>query len=379
MLLRHDWVTLYANGIRYLEKAPLLYWSMAGSMRVSQLLGHGSAQLPRRRRAHPARAHRPRAGLRRRSLRPPGISQRTRRPLRRADPALLASASSSSPASLSPTRWSASGSPWQCSASGSPKSDDGCHPSNASRTVEPRTLLCYAFAACCALGVLTKGLIGVVFPIAIVAIYLLLTRGLRGAIAASVELHPARRRRRLPRHRRAVAHPDRAGQPRRKAIPATSPSQAATGKSRCPPTATSTAGPGSTSSTSSSCATSTSASPATTTPSRSTSSGASASSGSCRGRRSCSKPLHGASVSAALCSNASGEECQSVATHRRSAYPRNCMRPLLLVNLGRVRLLFFSLLHAPGILRPACVSRHRDSHRWVARPGQPRRLATNHR
>src|SRR5665213_3201776 len=43
MLLRHDWVTLYANGIRYLEKAPLLYWSMAISMRVSQLLGHSSA------------------------------------------------------------------------------------------------------------------------------------------------------------------------------------------------------------------------------------------------------------------------------------------------------------------------------------------------
>jgi 4-amino-4-deoxy-L-arabinose transferase-like glycosyltransferase len=31
MVLRHDWVTLYANGIRYLEKAPLLYWSMAAS------------------------------------------------------------------------------------------------------------------------------------------------------------------------------------------------------------------------------------------------------------------------------------------------------------------------------------------------------------
>ncbi|HTF68384.1 MAG TPA: hypothetical protein VK638_37470, partial [Edaphobacter sp.] len=29
MLVRHDWTTLYANGIRYLEKAPLLYWSMA--------------------------------------------------------------------------------------------------------------------------------------------------------------------------------------------------------------------------------------------------------------------------------------------------------------------------------------------------------------
>jgi 4-amino-4-deoxy-L-arabinose transferase-like glycosyltransferase len=29
MVLRHDWVTLYANGIRYLEKAPLMYWGVA--------------------------------------------------------------------------------------------------------------------------------------------------------------------------------------------------------------------------------------------------------------------------------------------------------------------------------------------------------------
>lgn len=29
MLLRHDWVTLYTNGMRYLEKAPLLYWGLA--------------------------------------------------------------------------------------------------------------------------------------------------------------------------------------------------------------------------------------------------------------------------------------------------------------------------------------------------------------
>src|ERR1700722_20529510 len=34
MLLRHDWVTLYANGIRYLEKAPILYWSMALSFKL---------------------------------------------------------------------------------------------------------------------------------------------------------------------------------------------------------------------------------------------------------------------------------------------------------------------------------------------------------
>ena len=34
MLLRHDWVTLYANGIRYLEKAPLMYWGMALSFKL---------------------------------------------------------------------------------------------------------------------------------------------------------------------------------------------------------------------------------------------------------------------------------------------------------------------------------------------------------
>src|SRR5271156_4135780 len=31
MVQRHDWVTLYANGIRYLEKAPLMYWGVATS------------------------------------------------------------------------------------------------------------------------------------------------------------------------------------------------------------------------------------------------------------------------------------------------------------------------------------------------------------
>jgi 4-amino-4-deoxy-L-arabinose transferase-like glycosyltransferase len=31
MVMRHDWITLYANGIRYLEKAPLMYWGVATS------------------------------------------------------------------------------------------------------------------------------------------------------------------------------------------------------------------------------------------------------------------------------------------------------------------------------------------------------------
>ncbi len=45
ILLRHDWVTLHANGIRYMEKAPLMYWYVAASFR---LLGvaEWSARLP---------------------------------------------------------------------------------------------------------------------------------------------------------------------------------------------------------------------------------------------------------------------------------------------------------------------------------------------
>lgn len=34
MLLRHDFVTMHANGVRYLDKAPFLYWLTAGSLKV---------------------------------------------------------------------------------------------------------------------------------------------------------------------------------------------------------------------------------------------------------------------------------------------------------------------------------------------------------
>src|SRR5438309_2858809 len=34
MVLRHDWVTLYVNGLRYLEKAPLMYWGVAASYKL---------------------------------------------------------------------------------------------------------------------------------------------------------------------------------------------------------------------------------------------------------------------------------------------------------------------------------------------------------
>lgn len=34
IVTRGDWVTLHANGIRYLEKAPLMYWAMAGAFKL---------------------------------------------------------------------------------------------------------------------------------------------------------------------------------------------------------------------------------------------------------------------------------------------------------------------------------------------------------
>jgi 4-amino-4-deoxy-L-arabinose transferase-like glycosyltransferase len=192
MLLRHDWVTLYANGIRYLEKAPLLYWSMAASMRASQLLGHPSAlclavaaRIPLsltilalafaveafgRRAFRSARAGLYAALILLSSF---GVFIFTRIIIPDAmvclwlTLAMLCFWLTEQPQGRVPL----------------------VRPSSIATDVGSRSL-CYAFAACCALNVLTKGLIGIVFPIAIVAIYLLLTRGLRGAISRIFELHP---------------------------------------------------------------------------------------------------------------------------------------------------------------------------------------------
>jgi 4-amino-4-deoxy-L-arabinose transferase-like glycosyltransferase len=45
MVLRNDWVTIYTNGIRYMEKAPLLCWSLAASFWTFGV-GEWSARLP---------------------------------------------------------------------------------------------------------------------------------------------------------------------------------------------------------------------------------------------------------------------------------------------------------------------------------------------
>ncbi len=34
MVLRHDWVTLHVDGVRYLEKAPLMYWAIAAGFKI---------------------------------------------------------------------------------------------------------------------------------------------------------------------------------------------------------------------------------------------------------------------------------------------------------------------------------------------------------
>ncbi len=45
MLLNHNWVTLYINGIRYLEKAPLMYWAVAISYKLFGV-GEWQTRLP---------------------------------------------------------------------------------------------------------------------------------------------------------------------------------------------------------------------------------------------------------------------------------------------------------------------------------------------
>jgi 4-amino-4-deoxy-L-arabinose transferase-like glycosyltransferase len=45
MLLRHDWVTLHVDGVRYLEKAPLMYWTVAGSFKLFGV-GEWQVRLP---------------------------------------------------------------------------------------------------------------------------------------------------------------------------------------------------------------------------------------------------------------------------------------------------------------------------------------------
>src|SRR5438270_1701537 len=247
ILLRHDWITLYANGIRYLEKAPLLYWSIAASFK---LLGvhTATARLPLAfavlalalivealaRQAFSST----RAGLYAGVLilssfgififtrilipdalvclwltialycywlteqaqaqgTPTSTQHENRGPhLRdsllvakvghRAEHDPLSSTGPESPDAPSFAAPSQTGVPDErfCSTGWRRM---GTMPS----TPHPNPFLCWAFAACCALNVLTKGLIGIVFPILIVLSHLALTRrNLQAVLARIKQLAP---------------------------------------------------------------------------------------------------------------------------------------------------------------------------------------------
>jgi len=174
MLVRHDWTTLYANGIRYLEKAPLLYWSMAASFKVFGV--------------HTASARLPLAlAVLALALALESFARRALGGVRAGLYAGLVLLSSFGififtrimiPDALVCL--------WLTLAI-------YCYWRNeqrASQSAWPRRLWCWGFAACCALNVLTKGLIGVVFPVLIVGAHLVATRGLRGALVRMARLYP---------------------------------------------------------------------------------------------------------------------------------------------------------------------------------------------
>jgi 4-amino-4-deoxy-L-arabinose transferase-like glycosyltransferase len=203
MLLRHDWVTLYANGIRYLEKAPLLYWSMATSFKLFGI-HTATARLPLAftvlaltlvvevfaRRAFASIRAGLYAGLL--LLSSFGIFIFTRIIIPDAIVCLwltLAlycywlSEGDQAHQDQTPLGQKSPGTPSFAVSS----RRMGSMPS----TREPNPLLCWAFAACCALNVLTKGLIGVVFPVLIVLAHLALTRrNIRAVLASIKELAP---------------------------------------------------------------------------------------------------------------------------------------------------------------------------------------------
>jgi 4-amino-4-deoxy-L-arabinose transferase-like glycosyltransferase len=158
MLQRHDWVTLYVNGVRYLEKAPLMYWGVATSYTLF------------------------------------GISEwSTRFPLMLGVLAMILS-------TYGLGRWALGGEggfdsglvlatalgPFLFTRFLIPDVAVGLWLTLtfwlflvSLEQPKPARWTCWALAAMCALNVLTKGLIGLVFPVAAIGLYLLLTGNLR--------------------------------------------------------------------------------------------------------------------------------------------------------------------------------------------------------
>jgi 4-amino-4-deoxy-L-arabinose transferase-like glycosyltransferase len=158
MLLRHDWVTLYTDGLRYLEKAPLMYWGLTASYEIF------------------------------------GISDwSTRLPLMLGVLALVLATYGLGRYALGERGGFYSGlalvtsvGPYIFTRFLIPDVLVGLWLTisyyfflRALEEEHPSRLTCWGFAVACALNVLTKGLIGLVFPIGTIGLYLLLTRNLR--------------------------------------------------------------------------------------------------------------------------------------------------------------------------------------------------------
>jgi 4-amino-4-deoxy-L-arabinose transferase-like glycosyltransferase len=158
ILQRHDWVTLHTNGIRYLEKAPFMYWAIAASYRFW------------------------------------GVHDwSTRVPLVLGVLALILATYAFGKLAYGEIGgfWSAmvlgtSIGPYLFTRFQIPDVLVGLWLTFAMyfflRSLQeqrPSRLTCWGFAASCALNVLTKSLIGLVFPAAIIGLYLMLTSNLR--------------------------------------------------------------------------------------------------------------------------------------------------------------------------------------------------------
>jgi hypothetical protein len=158
MVLGNDWVTIYTNGIRYMEKAPMLYWSLAASYRIFGI-GEWSAHLPL-------------------MLTVLALVLATyllgRYVYGEAGGLYAAVALVTSLGIYIYTRflipevmialWLTLGYYFFL---------------RALEEEQPSRFVCWGFAAICALNVLTKGLIGLVFPAGAIGLFLLLTRDLR--------------------------------------------------------------------------------------------------------------------------------------------------------------------------------------------------------
>jgi 4-amino-4-deoxy-L-arabinose transferase-like glycosyltransferase len=174
MLLRHDWVTLYANGIRYLEKVPLIYWSMAASFKLFGVSA-AAARFP--------------LALTVLAL-AFAVESFARHAFRNARAGLYATLILLSSFGFFLFTRITIPDAMVCLWLTLALLAFWLSEEFVDEDSQKLKLLCTAFAACCALGVLTKGLIGAVFPVAIVLIYLLLTRDWKGTIARVRELYP---------------------------------------------------------------------------------------------------------------------------------------------------------------------------------------------